>query len=201
MSLLALGPPWRTRACCVHTRVNVSEILAEVLARVPTRHAGVRAPLLAWWVLRLSSVRMERAGKVLAKLKLSDAISADQLAFAAWPAAVGERIAVHAAPKALVRGSLVVEVEDGIWQKQLFHLRFDILAKLTEVLGSGIITDLEFRIATATPRRPPQSAQSHSKTVPADDADSIQDPVMRIIYKQARSRYKQARSRAKKASA
>jgi hypothetical protein len=71
-------------------------------------------------------------------------------------------------------------------------LRFDILAKLTEVLGGGIITDLEFRIATATPRRPPQSAQSHSNIVPADDADSILDPVMRILYKQARSRAKKA---------
>ena len=131
---------------------------------------------------------MERAGKVLAKLKLSAAISADQLAFAAWPAAVGERIAVHAAPKALVRGSLVVEVEDAIWQKQLFHLRFDILAKLTEVLGSGIVTDLEFRLAGAVPRRPPQSALSHSESVSPDDADSIKDPVMRILYKQARTR-------------
>ncbi len=131
---------------------------------------------------------MERAGKALAKLKLSAAISNDQLAFAAWPAAVGARIAMHACPKALVRGSLVVEAEDAIWQKQLFHLRFDILAQLTEVLGSGIVTDLEFRIASATPRRPPQSAQSHSETVSADDADSIQDPVMRIIYKQARGR-------------
>jgi predicted nucleic acid-binding Zn ribbon protein len=131
---------------------------------------------------------MERAGKALAKLKLSDAISPDQLAFAAWPAAVGKRIAVHACPKALVRGSLVVEAEDAIWQKQLFHLRFDILAKLTEVLGNGIITDLEFRIATGTPRRPPQSARSHAETVPADEADSIQDPGMRILYKQARKK-------------
>jgi predicted nucleic acid-binding Zn ribbon protein len=131
---------------------------------------------------------MERAGKALAKLKLSDAISTDQLAFAAWPAAVGKRIAAHACPKALVRGSLVIEAEDAIWQKQLFHLRFDILAKLTEVLGGEIITDLEFRIAGAAPRRPPQSAKSHSETVSTDDADSIEDPVMRILYKQARTR-------------
>ena len=131
---------------------------------------------------------MERAGKALAKLKLSDAISTDQLAFAAWPAAVGKRIAAHACPKALVRGSLVIEAEDAIWQKQLFHLRFDILAKLTEVLGGEIITDLEFRIAGAAPRRPPKSAKSHSETVSTDDADSIEDPVMRILYKQARTR-------------
>jgi predicted nucleic acid-binding Zn ribbon protein len=131
---------------------------------------------------------MERAGKALAKLKLSDAISPDQLAFAAWPAAVGKRIAVHACPKALVRGSLLIETDDAVWQKQLFHLRFDILAKLTEVLGSGIITDLEFRMAGAAPRRPPQSAQSHSNSVSPDDADRIQDPVMRILYKQSRTR-------------
>ena len=49
-----------------------------------------------------------------------------------------------------------MEVEDAIWQKQLFHLRFDILAKLTEVLGSGIVTDLEFRIASGA--RPPAAA-------------------------------------------
>jgi hypothetical protein len=131
---------------------------------------------------------MERAGKALAKLKLSDAISPDELAFAAWTAAVGKRIAVHACPKALVRGCLVVEAEDAIWQRQLFHLRFDILAKLTAILGGGIVTDLEFRIASAAPRRPPQSAQSHSETVSLDEADSIKDPGMRIVYKQARIR-------------
>lgn len=130
---------------------------------------------------------MERAGKSLAKLRFSAAISPDELAFAAWPAAVGDRIASHACPKALVRGCLVVEAEDPIWQKQLFHLRFDILAKLTEVLGSGIITELEFRNATGTPRRPPQSAQSHRETISTDDADSIKDPEMRVIYRQARA--------------
>jgi predicted nucleic acid-binding Zn ribbon protein len=145
---------------------------------------------------------MERAGKALAKLKLSAAISPDQLAFAAWPAAVGKRIAAHACPKALVRGSLVVETDDAIWQKQLFHLRYDILAKLSEVLGSGIITDLEFRMAGAAPRRPPQSAESHSNSVSPDDADSIQDPVMRILYKQSRTRaLSQLRDATKKATA
>jgi|SRR5579862_7205704 len=133
---------------------------------------------------------MERAGKALAKLNLSPAIAADELAFAAWTAAVGKRIARHAPAKALVRGRLVVEAEDAIWQQQLFHLRFDILAKLSEVLGGGIVTDLEFRIAKPT-RRPPQSAQSHAENRPpahaSDEADRIEDPVMRILYKQSRA--------------
>jgi hypothetical protein len=129
---------------------------------------------------------MERAGKSLAKLKLSDAISQDDLARAAWPAAVGKRIAVHATAKSLVRGSLIVEVEDGIWQKQLFYLRFQILAKLQEVVGAGVITDVEFRIAT--PRRPPQPALSLNEPKLLDEADGIADPGMRIVYKQARKK-------------
>ena len=137
-------------------------------------------------MLKLKSDRMERAGKSLAKLKISDAISQDDLARAAWPAAVGKRIAVHAVAKSLVRGSLIVEVEDGIWQKQLFYLRFQILGKLSEVLGAGVITDVEFRIAT--PRRPPQPAQSLGAGKPLDEADGISDPGMRIVYKQARKK-------------
>ena len=129
---------------------------------------------------------MERAGKSLAKLKLSDAISKEDLARAAWPAAVGKRIARHAAAKALVRGSLIVEVEDGIWQKQLFYLRNQILGKLQEVLGGEVISDVEFRVGT--PRRRPQPAQSLSGAEPADEADGILDPGMRIVYKQARKK-------------
>ena len=129
---------------------------------------------------------MERAGKTLAKLK-NDAISPDQLACAAWTTAVGKRIAFHAVPKTLVRGSLIVEVDDPIWRKNLFYLRFQILGKLCELLGSGIVTDLEFR--PATPRRPPQVAQSlqQPKASP-DEADRIEDPGMRIVYKQARKK-------------
>jgi hypothetical protein len=129
---------------------------------------------------------MERAGKILAKIKNGNTISPEELACAAWLATVGKRIAAKASPKALVRGSLIVEVEDAIWQKQLFHLRFDILAKLTSVIGSGIVNGLEFRIAT--PRRPPQAAQSHGNTASLDEADGIEDPVFRILYKQARKR-------------
>lgn len=129
---------------------------------------------------------MERAGKALAKLKLSAAITPDELALAAWPAAVGERIAAHAAPKALVRGCLVVEAEDGIWQKQLFHLRCAILGKITELIGTGTVTDLEFRIARSAPRRPPQPARTHGENASRDEAEGIQDPVLRIVYKQSR---------------
>ena len=130
---------------------------------------------------------MERAGRSLAKLKLSGNICGDEIALAAWPAAVGTRIARHARAIALVRGNLVVEVEDGIWQRQLFHLRSQILRKIHEVLGDATVTDVEFRIAT--PRRPPQRAQALTPAnADADDADRIADPVLRVVYRQARKK-------------
>lgn len=121
-------------------------------------------------------------------MKFSDAVSPEDLARAAWPAAVGKTIARHAAARSLVRGNLIVEVEDALWQKQLFYLRFQILPKLIEILGSGIITDLEFRIAPGTPRRPPQPAQTLGRPKSDDEADRIEDDVLRMVYKQARKK-------------
>jgi hypothetical protein len=135
---------------------------------------------------------MERAGKSIAKLKLSGAVSPDDLACAAWTAVIGKRLARHAWAKALVRGNLIVEAEDAIWQKQLFYLRFQILAKMSEILGSGIVQDVEFRIARSAgvdpPRRPPQPAQSIRESNPPDEANDIEDPVQRMVYKQARKK-------------
>lgn len=123
----------------------------------------------------------------LAKMKLADAVSHEELAFAAWKGSVGKRLAKYAWPKALVRGNLIIETEDGIWQQQLYHLRFQILPKLTALLGDGIVRELEFRVAT--PRRPPQQALEASRpTVTTDEADGIEDTIFRVLYKQARQK-------------
>src|SRR5450755_585149 len=97
---------------------------------------------------------MERAGRSLSKLIRSDKISTEELARAAWPVAVGKRLAAHAVAVGLVRDHLIVEVEDAIWQKQLFHLRHQILKRLRETIGDELIGGVEFRIAGQ--RRPPQ---------------------------------------------
>jgi predicted nucleic acid-binding Zn ribbon protein len=130
---------------------------------------------------------MERVAKSLARLKLSDAISTEDLARAAWTTVVGKRIAAKATAKSLVRNSLIVEVEDEVWRKNLFQLRFQILAKLSEVLGSGVVQDVEFRVPTIL-RRPPQPALRLSEKPALDEADGINDPGMRILYKQARKK-------------
>jgi len=134
-------------------------------------------------MLELNPDLMERAGKSLSKLN----ICTDQLALGAWPAAVGKRLANRTRAASFVRGSLIVEVEDAVWQKQLFHLRIPILEKLSSVVGAGVIRDVEFRVVP--PRRPPQPAQQlREQQQSLDEADGIEDPVMRIVYKQSRRR-------------
>ena len=131
---------------------------------------------------------MERASKFIGKLKLSAQLPPEELAIAAWPVAVGKRIAFHSTARCLVRDRLVVEVDDGIWKQQLFQLRLQILENLVEIIGPDLVRDVEFRVATQ--RRPAAVAPSLGPIgmEATDDADSIRDPVLRQIYKEKRKK-------------
>jgi predicted nucleic acid-binding Zn ribbon protein len=130
---------------------------------------------------------MERASKLIRGLRLSDDLAAPgQLCCAAWPEAVGKKIAAHTRPAKLVRTRLVVEVEDHTWQRQLFTLTPHILNNLETTLGRGLVEDLEFRIVPR--RREPVMARQALPALPADDADAIADPVMRDLYKLSRKK-------------
>jgi Dna[CI] antecedent, DciA len=130
---------------------------------------------------------MDRASKFIRTLRLpADTISDEDLAIAAWPDAVGIKIAAHTRPAKMVRTRLVVEVEDAVWQRQLFALTHFILRNLEKAVGSGIVEEVEFRIL---PRR--REAQRAAQSVPAaatDESDGIADPVLRGIYRAARKR-------------
>jgi hypothetical protein len=69
---------------------------------------------------------------------------------------------------------------------RVVQLRFQILGKLSEILGSGVVQDVEFRVPTQ--RRPPQPAQRLNESNSTDEAERIDDPGMRIVYKQARKK-------------
>ncbi len=129
---------------------------------------------------------MERASKLIGGLRLPDeVITSEELARAGWANAVGKKIAEHTRAARMVRTRLIVEVEDRIWQRQLFSLSKQILANLEKQIGVGVVEDLEFRIVPV--RRPPQRA---SKSAPglADEADLIGDPVLRGLYKVSRQK-------------
>ena len=131
---------------------------------------------------------MERAARLIKNNKFSQRVfTDDDFARAIWPEAVGKAIATHTVRVKLVRTTLVVEVEDAIWQKQLFLLSRQILDRLRKVIGSSAIEDLEFRVAI--PRRQPQRAPARETTAAVfDEAESIQDPVLKKVYRLSRKK-------------
>jgi hypothetical protein len=131
---------------------------------------------------------MERAARLIKNNKLSQKIFSDEdLARAIWPSAVGKKIAAHTSGVKLVRSKLVVEVEDAVWQRQLFPLTSQILDRLRKTIGGDTITDIEFRVAI--PRRIPQRAQSPDSKAPlTDEAEAIRDPVLKKVYRLSRKK-------------
>jgi hypothetical protein len=128
---------------------------------------------------------MERVGRVIGKLATSRrGLTDEELALAAWPAAVGKRLAMRTNAVALVRNRLVVEVEDSVWQRQLFTLRSQIILQLEKTAGRCVVDELEFRVAL--PKRKPARAEAAVST--CDEADGILDPFLRNIYKAARKK-------------
>ena len=130
---------------------------------------------------------MEPASRLLRKLPFpDDTMTSESLVRSAWPKAVGKTIASYTRTSKLVRATLVVEVDDAIWQRQLFALQHQIKRKLEQSIGPGIVDEIEFRIV---PRRlDPQRAARSRSSGSADDADHIEDPVLRQIYKTSRKR-------------
>jgi hypothetical protein len=132
---------------------------------------------------------MERAGRLIGKLKFArQAVSPEDLARSAWAVAVGKKIASRTVVIALVRTNLVIEVEDGTWQRQLKTLESQIIRNLTEILGPGVVEGLDLRPMIA-PRRAPQSAETvRNAPASSDEADRIADPSLRRAYKNSRKR-------------
>jgi hypothetical protein len=132
---------------------------------------------------------MERASKFIRTLRLpGDTLNIEELACAAWPVAVGKRIAMHTRAARMVRTRLIVEVEDATWQRQLFALSWQILRNLEKSIGPGAVEDLEFRVAPRK-REPQREVRGAAPLLQqTDEADAIADPVLRGIYRASRKR-------------
>jgi predicted nucleic acid-binding Zn ribbon protein len=68
-----------------------------------------------------------------------------------WDELVGDRIAAHARPRSLRDGALTVDVDDPAWASQLGYLEHDLLERLAERLGEGVVGSIRYRVRV--PRR------------------------------------------------
>jgi predicted nucleic acid-binding Zn ribbon protein len=129
---------------------------------------------------------MERASRLLGKIRIPrETYCAEELARAAWPAAVGKKIAAHTHAAKMVRNSLIVEVEDEVWRMQLWALRGQILSNVARQIGAGVVETIEFRVV---PRRMEPQRALVAAGRSEDEADRINDPGLRRIYRAARTK-------------
>jgi predicted nucleic acid-binding Zn ribbon protein len=135
---------------------------------------------------------MERAGRLIPKLKLSATLhDPESRAMAAWKLAAGEKIARHTRAASLVRGALVIEVEDYTWQRTVAGFEKFLLINLRAALGEDVVTSLDFRpmrkpMSIAEPevqisRRGPQRAESARSA-----GDLVADPFLDQNYRQSK---------------
>lgn len=131
---------------------------------------------------------MDQASRIMARWEgVSDVIDHERIACAAWKRAVGKRVALRTRALKLVRSTLVVEVDDEVWRKNLWSLRYQILANLEKAIGPDIVRDVELRVMP--PRLGPKREQSAAPIgTMTDEAEAIADPGLRRMYKAARSR-------------
>jgi hypothetical protein len=128
---------------------------------------------------------MERAGRLISTSKTGrKLLSSEEMTLAAWGSAVGKRLSGRTRAIRLHQSTLIVEVEDELWQRNLALLEPQILKNLTGTLGEGKAPrKLEFRVGI--PRRPAAIATPPPASS-LDEADRIADPVLSYLYRQSR---------------
>ena len=66
--------------------------------------------------------------------------------FGRWAEIVGPQLATHARPLSLRSGVLVVGVDEPGWAAQLRYLETDLLERLGDALGAGVVSRVEVRV-------------------------------------------------------
>lgn len=105
----------------------------------------------------------------------------------AWKHAVGETLSARAQAESLHDHTLVVAVEDKVWQRQLQQMRDQFLFRLNRVLGRPVVKELEFRIAPEkfVVKQIPALATNTTPAIPIElisAAAQIEDPGLRRAF-------------------
>lgn len=80
--------------------------------------------------------------RVAASLGASNASSLTAI-FTSWPSLVGESLALHASPKSLHKGVLVIAVEEPAWATQISWLEADMISRIRDMAGPESVERIE----------------------------------------------------------
>jgi predicted nucleic acid-binding Zn ribbon protein len=68
----------------------------------------------------------------------------ENLAFAFWDTVVGKEIALHTEPEKIVKGTIVVKVDNDVWRNELAFFKHEIIQKLNNKIGKKLIQEIKF---------------------------------------------------------
>ena len=63
-----------------------------------------------------------------------------------WPAIVGEQVAAHSTPLTLRNKTLTIAADEPAWGAQIRWLEADLLRRLEQVCGQGVVTRVAVRV-------------------------------------------------------
>jgi predicted nucleic acid-binding Zn ribbon protein len=111
---------------------------------------------------------------------------AQAAALAAWKHATGAGLQSHAIATRLDDRTLIVEVRDPIWQKQLQTMKEQLLFRVNTILGQALVTDIELRVnpkaVIVTQQQKIEASETPDNEVPLElwsAASAIQDKQLR----------------------
>ena len=74
----------------------------------------------------------------------------EAVTFAAWRRIAGESLCEHAVPFRLYKKHLIIAVAHETWKRHLERLSGEMIFKINSVLGSAVVTFIEFRVDEKT---------------------------------------------------
>lgn len=128
---------------------------------------------------------------LMLKIVQNDEAACEHASFAAWRIAVGQKVGQVTRPHKLTRKTLAIAVSDSTWKKQLDNMATQIIFKMNSLLGSPLVTNLEFYIDESL-RPVPQNSIEQDYPVDAKvatAAEKIKDPELRAKFLHAAGKY------------
>ena len=106
-----------------------------------------------------------------------------------WKRIVGEPVGSHTWPEQIRFKKLHLIVRNSVWMQQLTYLKPALLTKITDSIGTGVVTDLSLRVGEIpagespagrnTSKVPQRPVGEDALTEASAHAASIQDPELR----------------------
>jgi predicted nucleic acid-binding Zn ribbon protein len=82
--------------------------------------------------------------ELLREIPAPPGAAARERALLAWPQAAGETVASHSRAAGFAGKALLVETDDPGWAQELSLRRAELLSRMEELAGSGVVEEIRF---------------------------------------------------------